>query len=74
LPNTLFYYDTAKITAVLSFIVQAPGWKALPRTNTQAYCTPLSVPKKKKFKALRPARLSVNVEVSGVALHPVRQV
>jgi hypothetical protein len=24
--NTLAYYDTATITAVKSFIVQAPGW------------------------------------------------
>jgi hypothetical protein len=25
--NTLAYYDTATITAVKSFIVQAPGWQ-----------------------------------------------
>ena len=37
--NTLAYYVTATITAVKSFIVQAPGlgWKGLPGTNTLAY-------------------------------------
>jgi hypothetical protein len=35
--NTLAYYITATITAVKSFIVQALGWKSLPRTNTPAY-------------------------------------
>ncbi len=29
LPNTLAYYDTATITAVKSFIVQAPVWHNL---------------------------------------------
>jgi len=29
--NTLAYYDTATITAVKSFIVQAPGFIFLPK-------------------------------------------
>jgi hypothetical protein len=35
--NTLAYYDTATITAVKSFIVQAPGLKLLAKTNGLAY-------------------------------------
>ncbi len=35
--NTLTYYDTAKITAVKSSLVQAPGCKGLPGTNALAY-------------------------------------
>jgi len=35
--NTLAYYDTATITAVKSFIVQAPVWKCMTVTLTHPY-------------------------------------
>ncbi len=35
--NNLAYYDKATITAVKSFIVQAPGWKRLSLANTLVY-------------------------------------
>ncbi len=35
--NTLAYYDTAKIIAVNSFIVQAPGRNARPPKSTNAF-------------------------------------
>ncbi len=46
--NALAYYDTATITAVKCFIVQALGWKDPPGTNTPTYWPHLKVTKKIK--------------------------
>ena len=56
--NTLAYYDTATITAVKSFIVQAPGFaKKLSETNTLAYFVSPSVTKKRGFYKVDTCRL-----------------
>jgi hypothetical protein len=37
LPNALAYYDTATITDVKSYILEASGWKRMTLPNTLAY-------------------------------------
>ena len=55
LENTLAYYDTAKITAVKSFIVQAPGWKSHERDKHSSLLVLFVANKvKKSFTTLTP--------------------
>ncbi len=51
---TLAFYENLQITAVISFIVQAPGWKGLPGKNTLAYYEHLSFTDLKSFITLVP--------------------
>ena len=42
--NTLAYYDTATITAVKSFIVQAPGANVIKLFTMVIYCHSMVIP------------------------------
>ena len=42
--NTLAYYDTATITAVKSFIVQAPGANVIKLFTAVIYCHSMVIP------------------------------
>ncbi len=68
--NTLAYYDTATITAVKSFIVQAPGCffrathkydarlERLPGTNTIAFSSGASLTRKERLLTSSPGLAS----------------
>jgi hypothetical protein len=46
--NTLAYYGNTKITAVISLMIQAPGYKDMQGTNILAYLGRFEVAKKSK--------------------------
>jgi hypothetical protein len=74
--NTLDYYDMATITAVKSFIVQAPGRKCLPRTNTLAYLLTLATSFNiiKNYINEKYVRIRVKTLQSDLMLTPFRSI